>query len=240
MFRSPPRGWGHAAPPAQKCGRSFGLFFRWRGFNRIDQGAGADHALGIRRDLLHMRRAADSKANHQRQIRVAPDALQQVGQPRPDLLPRARHARQRHAIDKAARHRNHLLDPLVRRGWRDKADQIKAVRLACRMAFPRFFRRQVGNDHAVRASRRQIGAQALQAILIKWVEITHHDEGRLHARRAHLAHRVDAEWQIDAVVQCLVGRALHRCAVGQRVGKRHAKLKHVCAGRLKRAGQRHR
>ena len=89
---------------------------------------------------------------------------------------------------------------------------------------------KVGHDEPVDAGGSAVPGEFLQAVLQHRVEIAHEQDGNrdtvLLAQPPHHGHRIG---QGHAVPQRRLTGALDRCAVGKRIGERHADLDQVRA-----------
>ena len=65
---------------AYEVGRAGDTLLGGKVLDLVNQRAGDDRAIGVRANLLDMRRAADPKAHYQRQIGEAAHAIEEIGQ----------------------------------------------------------------------------------------------------------------------------------------------------------------
>ena len=222
----------------QPCAGARGGFRGRSGFDFLDDTRADHHGVRVRGDGLRAGGVADAEAHADRQL----TCLRICARLRRDIggidVPGARHALQRHVVDVAARDLGDRGDARFRRRRRQQEDRRDVARGQHLREVGGLFGRIVDDQDAVDAGRLGAIRERRHAHRFDRIGVAHEHDRRHRVGAAEVANHVEDVVQADALRQRAFARALDHRPVGHRIGKRHAQLDDVRAGRDQRVHDR--
>ena len=158
------------------------------------------------------------------QVGVLAYALDELAHALPQLCARARYARYADAVDEASRVGADELDAPASAGRRQQGYEVQATLRAPLPHVQRLLGREIGHDDAVGSGFSGVGGESGESVAQVRVVVPHQHDRRLQALPPEAAHRLQADREVDAVLEGPVARLLDGGPLGQRVAERDAQL----------------
>mmetsp|Transcript_6582 Transcript_6582/g.15700 ORF Transcript_6582/g.15700 Transcript_6582/m.15700 type:complete len:599 (-) Transcript_6582:87-1883(-) len=198
-----------------------------------NNGRAHHHAVGARRDLPHMLLSGHPEPHDTRHaVGLVLESLHDGRYGAAHVSPLTGHPRDAGDVDEAGRHGRQALDPLRGAGGGDHGHDAQIMGVAVVQELAGLLGGQVHNNEPVRAGRRTLLADPLQAMGQEVVVVPHENDRHRHPLRPRFLHQLQAPPQVHPLLQRLLRGLLDGGPVGHGVREWDSQFDDVGSRRL--------